>query len=94
MLPELPGFQTQVEGLDKIMVVTTRQQGRSDADDDQSLAEDQNTEGFELTPLTDLIGEDYNYPQQTFRPDSDIQDTDLAVQVELKKTNCQHEKAC
>ena len=54
-----PGFKdilVKAEGLDHILSITARQQACMEADDIQQTVEQQDSNGFMPTPLTDILG--------------------------------------
>ena len=61
--PEFKRILIQAEGFDHILTISTRQQTSVEADDDRRRVQQQTSEGFEQTPLADILGEDYDFPQ-------------------------------
>ena len=64
--PDFKELLYKAEGLDKIQLVTTRQETKQDAEEDHRIATEQTVEGVEATPLKDLLGKDLDFPQTKF----------------------------
>ena len=77
----------KAEGLDHIFSITTIQQACMEADDLRQTAEQQDSNGFMPTPLTDILRSDYDFPQTNLSLPESIsdlfKDSSLAEQQEI-----------